>query len=262
MTLMISESKGSGTASSSLQDSGVIKTTATRTFLVWDDAGIAENINAVVLANELPQIGDLHDSIENLRVTKRDVKRSQERNDAWQISYSYEFLLDTPDGDVVTTVSSDVSGAYADMWRSGAALPSNLNYPPQSDIGGNNIDIGGTPTSTMVTQQTFSTTFEHFGSIPVGSLANSIGYRNSGWWRGFSQGRLVYLGMSFATKTANSFTRTDKFLFDAFAHCRQKPFDLDGDLNPKLDEDGYAESVMWVQPHPYTTDFGGFGIPY
>ena len=258
MTLIAIETKGSGTASTALSISGVETTTATRTFLVYDDAGNSTSISGAVADSSLPQIGDSHGSIPDLRVTRRDIKRTAERNDAWKVTYSYEFLLEQPE--IVVSQSGDISAQFVDMWRGGASQPSPLGSPSRDDIFGTPIDIGGKPVSVLVRQQTFSTTFET-SSVPVGLLSAATGSRNSGWWFGFRQGHLVYQGVSFSTKTPSSYTRTDKFLYDGFGHARQKPFELDGDLTPILDTDGHVEKIRWVQPYPRESNFGGLGIP-
>ena len=260
--LIVKETAGGDSASTVLDASGVETTTAKRTFLVYDDVGEIVSISAVIGDTGLPQIGDLHDSFEYLRISKRDISRNSERNDAWNLTFQYEYMLDEPDSDSLTTQSSNISGQFVDMWRSGAGVPNNMNDPAETDIGGSKIDSGGSPTSAALKQQTFSTSYEHFGSINVGALFASTNTRNSGGWYGFSSGHLLYMGVAFSTKTANSYTRTDNFLYDSFAHLRQKPYDLDGDLNPKLDSNGHAESVRWVQPFPYTMNFGYLGIPW
>jgi len=261
MALVTTEITGSGGASTTLENTGIQKHSANRSFMVYDDEGeLDADVVSVMLTDGLPQIGDLHDDFEFLRVTKRSVTRMAERNDAWKIEFTYEHLIDIPE--VQVSQSSEITGQFIGVWRSNAGEPDNLNSPAAADIGGTMIDSAGSPTSVMLKQQTFSLSFEQFGSIPVSTLFNATGKRNSQGFFGFAAGYLVYLGVSFATKTTSSYTRTDKFLYDGFAHCRQVVGAFDGDLNPTLDSDGHATTVFWVQPFPNTTDFSSLGIPF
>lgn len=263
MSLVAKELIGSKTADTNLAITGVLTTTASRTFFVYDDEGnVAETIDTIVLFGDLPQIGDEHPDIEFLRATKRTVSQSEARTDAYNISYSYEFMPDLPAVEISSSVSSEISSNFIDVWRSLPIAPFDFSSPgATTDISGNKIDAAGSPMSILLKQQTYQTTYEHFGSIDVSNLYSVVGKRNSASWNGFSSGYLLYLGVSFSTKSVGSFTRTDKFLYDDFAHLRQNVFAFDGDLNPALDTDGHATSVRWVQPFPETYPFSNLGIP-
>jgi len=263
MTLIVKELTGSGVSNTSLSVTGELVDTATRKFLIYDDVGAADDtdISTVVLFESLPQIADLHPDIPNLRVTKRNVTRTEERSDAYNINYSYEYMPDEPDGIALVSESSEVTGQFVDVWRTKPTRPISLNNPSDDDIGGVKIDQAGTPTSILLKQQTYQTSFTHYGSIPVGTLYSATGKRNRTAWNGFEAGFLVYLGVSYQTKTASSYTRTDKFLYDDFAHLRQIVYSFDGDLNPKLDTDGHADVIRFVQPFPEVTNFDNLNIP-
>mgnify|MGYP003140471243 CR=1 FL=1 len=148
-----------------------------------------------------------------------------------------------------------------DFYRSQGNRPVNLNNPTATDIGGTKIDAGGKPTSLIVRQQTYSISYEHFGQLDVSTPFAITGKRNNRVFYNFAKGSLVYLGMSFSTKSASSYSITHKFLYDNIFHLRQIPDEFDGDLNPTLDSDGHVNKVIWIQPFPQTEDFRKIGIP-
>jgi hypothetical protein len=269
MTYQFVELSESGTSDAKLLDTGETRISATRAFYAYDNTPVLSavaNIQEIVNSSQLPQIGDLHPDYNGLRVTARQVQRDSEREDAYKISYSYEYLPAPPtDGggnnDAQIQESSEASAQFMDFYRSQGNQPVSYDSPTAVDIGGTKIDAGGKPTSLIVRQQTWSVSYEHYGSLDVATPFAITGKRNEREFFGFRKGSLVYLGMSFSTKSASSYNITHKFLYDSVFHLRQVPDEFDGDLLPTLDSDGHVSKVIWIQPFPSTEDFKKIGIP-
>tara|TARA_R100000458_G_C8276671_1_gene252013 strand:+ start:844 stop:1641 length:798 start_codon:yes stop_codon:yes gene_type:complete len=250
---------------STIDDTGVVLDVITRTFLAYADGDEpAIDIASVVNLPDLPAINDLHPSVFNCKVKRRSVSRSEERNDAYNITYTYEYdpnptNNDETEGNVVST-SSEVTGEFVDVFRTDANYPVDTSTPTETDISGNKIDSAGTPTSAFRRQVTYEKSFAaDFVDLPY--LFSFVGTRNGTWYQGFGPGTLLYLGSSLSVQTGGLINRTDRFLYDPDYHLRQVPHAFDGDLNPSLDENGQAAHIKWVQPFPLLSNFYSLGIP-
>ena len=250
---------------STIDEAGVVLNVITRTFMAYADASEpALDIANVVNLPNLPAVNDEHPTVFNCKVKRRSASRSEERNDAYNITYTYEFDPsptdnDETEGNIVST-SSEVTGEFVDVWRTSANYPFNTSIPGTADIGGNKIDSAGSPTSTFRRQVSYQKSFSaDFVDLPY--LFSFVGTRNGTWYEGFGPGTLLYLGASLSVQTGGLIKRTDRFIYDADYHLRQVVHRFDGDLNPLLDNFGNASHVKWVQPFPLLSNFFSLGIP-
>lgn len=250
---------------SGLDENGQIIDVVTRTFLAYAaTADVATlTISDIINLPELPQINDEHPTVANCKVKKRTVARSADRNEAYNVKYTYEYdPLPTGGGGEQSVVSttSELTGEFVDAFRVGASYPYNTSYPDAVDIGGNAIDSAGVPTSAFRRQVTYEKSFSsEFVDLPY--VYSFVGTRNAFWWNGFGPGTLLYLGASLSVQTGGLVNRSDRFIYDPDYHLRQVVYSFDGDLNPVLNESGNAQFVKWVQPFPLLSNFFSLGIP-
>lgn len=250
---------------STIDENGITLDVLTRTFLAYADTTAATlSISDVVNLPELPQIDDEHPTVFNCKVKKRSASRSKDRNDAYDIKYTYEYDPVPSggggnEGSVVST-TSELTGEFIDAFRVGAAYPYNTSYPDSVDVGGNAIDSAGVPTSAFRRQVTYEKSFST-ETVDLPYVYSFVGTRNAFWWNGFGPGTLLYLGASLSVQTGGLVNRNDRFIYDPDYHLRQVVFAFDGDLNPVLNESGNAKSVKWVQPFPGLSNFFALGIP-
>ena len=250
------------TLESSVDQNGATQDTLNRSFIVYDTESEDNfDIDQVVGIAGLPQMNDDHPTITGIRVKKRSVSRMPEKNHSFRVQYTYErdtsVISDDP---IEVSTSSEITGEFVEVWRVSPAYPYDTSFPGEQDIAGTPIDSAGTPTSTFRRQVSYEKSFET-ERVDLPYLFSFVGTRNATWWEGFGPGSLLYTGCSLSVKSGGMISRTDRFVYDHDYHLRQVVSEFDGDLNPKLNAAGNANTVKWVQPFPGKSNFYSLGIP-
>ena len=196
---------------------------------------------------------------QTLTVTSRSVTAIEDSTGrAWRGTANY-----TGESTAFVALDMTSSAQIVDVWRVNATAPSNLNAPAEADIGGTSVDSRGTPVSIAIPVQELSIT--NFRSDNNASaIRAALGKRNSASWLGAATGYVLFTGATARRVGVARYEVQYKFVFDAFAHCRQVcAKDVDGDpfigtLN--ADQAGAAGKVYWKQPFPTAYDFSSMGI--
>lgn len=183
-----------------------------------------------------------------------------------------------PNDDGYATYRLSTEGRFVDMWRqwtTDAALRSvvnrktDLNYVPRygindtlSDIGGQKIDVAGTPTSVIVPMQRLIVDITTTQLPALRFFRPFLGTRNKTSFLGCDVGTAVCLGADATEMQPSRWKISLSFEIDKYYHLKQVPIrnasgyvelDQGGDTNAL--GRGQASRVAWVQPHPEVTEF-------
>ena len=140
-------------------------------------------------------------------------------------------------------------------------MPSSKAEPAREDIGGTLVSEGGYPISLALPIAEIAINQQRSGFFNAGTYLTKVGKRNSGSWRGFSAGSVLFTGVDVTQDTFGVNEITFQLAFDKYFHLRQVP-ERDEDGNPKLDlsADPPTMNVFFKQPFKETVDFGF--LPY
>tara|TARA_R110000824_G_scaffold214766_1_gene400987 strand:+ start:841 stop:1659 length:819 start_codon:yes stop_codon:yes gene_type:complete len=243
---------------------------ASRSFIVYDDEGLALTTGDVVNAYGLPYIGQVYPDSGGLYAAGYNLSLHDSRLDTWEIEWTYGTVQLTEDDDEVDPVDDTaaeqdlnvtVKLTVIDIFKSGATLPSNaacINDPSPTgcdygDVGGTLTDFGypisfALPTADIKITKTYSGQFNGAGLISV------TGARNQSSWLGFPQGSVLFAGVGYTAKGGTSYSLTFSLHFDSWFHLRQVP-DRAPDGRPNFDIDAGTMEVYWRQPFNNTTSF-------
>jgi hypothetical protein len=183
-----------------------------------------------------------------------------------------------PNDDNYATYRLSTEGRFVDMWRqwtTDAALRSVVraktddNYVPLygvndalSDIGGQKIDVAGTPTSVIVPMQRLIVDITTIELPALRFFRPYLGTRNKTIFLGCDVGTAVCLGADATEMQPSRWKISLSFEIDKYYHLKQVPIrnasgyvelDQGGDTNAL--GRGQASRVAWVQPHPEVTEF-------
>ncbi len=265
--------------SSSLVTSG--ESSATRSFLVYDDDGSVEFTEAEAsTASGIPEFGDSHPTLSYLSVQSLDLSGKQERPYTYEITASYSpsgsGSQDQPTGSQANATSLDVNPQTVDIWRTSAEVPQDISAPDRNtDIGGTSIDRNGDPVTKVNLKATLSVTNTLANLSNLLVWADLTGTRNTSNWPSsfvspypaFAEGKLLYLGATVNRTDSGVFTVTHKFDFDNLFHLRQLAIEWRNDGTLKTDAkdsgqpaDRTATKVVWIQPFPEHNEFDRLGI--
>lgn len=183
-----------------------------------------------------------------------------------------------PNDDGYATYRLSTEARFVDMWRqwtTDAALryvvtaKTDENYVPRygindtlSDIGGQKIDVAGTPTSVIVPMQRLIVDITTTALPALRFFRPYLGTRNKTVFLGCDVGTAVCLGADATEMQPSRWKISLSFEIDKYYHLKQVPIrnasgyvelDQGGDTNAL--GRGQASRVAWVQPHPEVTEF-------
>lgn len=233
---------------------GLLQQRATREFLV-EGPGI-NNEFQVLRQNGIPAINQRHPDNSILVVSQYDVSNTPEKSEAWIVIVTYKalafFEFDVTGFQGILNV--DVQGFFTDAWRTLPTIPGSLDQPDTGDISGFSIDSGGKAVSVVnyVVQLDITTrsTFADFTNIRF-----ATNKRNLGDFFGAPGGFVLYKGATSTHIGSDAFETVHHFWYDDFAHLRQVVEIDPVDFRPRVDADGTASIVKFIQPYPQRTSF-------
>lgn len=183
-----------------------------------------------------------------------------------------------PNDDGYATYRLSAEGRFVDMWRqwtTDAALravvlaKTDENYVPRysindtlSDIGGQKIDVAGTPTSVIVPMQRLIVDITTTAFPALRFFRRFLGTRNKYEFLGCDLATVVFLGADATEMQPSRWKLSLSFEVDKYYHLKQVPvrnasgyveLDQGGDTNAL--GRGQAARVAWVQPYPEMTKF-------
>ena len=268
MALTVHETQQSRSAS----ESGG-KITATRTFLVYDDASpisypgqISDQFGSL----GLPAIGDEFPNSEGVYAVSYSIRHVPDQRGMWEVELGYE---NTEPGDSqpqepgYTEISIEYQAEFREVWRGnpGLLIPTGGNPTTQNTAGGtcggDRKDSAGIPLSALVRMSQITITETVLAATVVDrSLAIRAirGSRNSASFQGAPAGQVLYLGANASRIAIDKFQIVHRFAQDEFYHMIQVPVrGPDGqvllyDSTPGILQ---AASVNWVQPFQTQLDF-------
>jgi hypothetical protein len=234
---------------------------ATVDYLIRDDA--AATISAGDAIAALPALGTklTVDGTETTCVG-RDVKSVADSiGKVWtgSVTYRYDPVADSA---TACTTEMSTSVSFVDVFRVGAAWPTSVSSPGNGDIGGTPVDACGEPVSTTVFQTEIVVRAVR-DTDSVASVMNVLGRRNSGTFKGFAAGTVLFIGASSSQLDSGKYEVRYRFIYDGASHLRQIcARDVDGQplLNaPDANGNATARHVMARQPFPNTASFSTLG---
>lgn len=249
------------------------KTTATRTFAVWNDASeltspaaVRATFGTVAGSVTIPDVGDLFPDETDVYCIAYNISREDGSRGVWKVEYSYEntewtFVGEASVGYVQFTL--DWSAEFRDVWRvaPGLNVPANGSAGSNTQAGGSSIDVAGEPMSVL----RYFATLEISETVPLTTLdARSAvimatrGTRNSGVFRNGAIGSVLYKGAKASRISSNKASLTHSFVQDDWYHMIQYPKKLaDGGTELLESTPGVynAAIVYWRQPFPLFSDF-------
>jgi len=162
------------------------------------------------------------------------------------------------DGDPLTYVTTQgtTSATTKSVYRI-HTTGTNEEKPPDTDIGGFPIDVGGTPTSVVDVDRRFTVTEKMYRFPNVGFFSKVAGTRNLEVYEGGAIGSILYLGFSWALDSSSGFWNiTHNFsVDDTTFHAEQvAKTDPQGAVIPSKTigthtyESYHASEVYWKQP--------------
>ena len=227
------------------------KTTASRSFVAYDDNRTELTIKDAFSIDGMPQKFDPHPQLNTIYAISYDLSKV-EGIWAYEITWNYAALDSTdqeeqPGEPGYEEFSSEIAVQYRDAWRtdtdSTAIIFPTSGDPNLVDIAGTKVDSGGEPISQGIQIQSasFSKIVEGFPNLTASRIL--VGLRNNAQFLGANIGTLVYAGASVERTDANLYRVTHQMHFDNYAHLHQVP-EKEEDGNPKLNTDFQAEKVV------------------
>lgn len=280
MSAIVIEQAGS----SEISRSNDGKMSASRTFLVYDGDGLPLQVDDVLDNSDLPQMEDTHPNSSAMIVGSYSIREHPDRSYAYEITYSYANPADIVESDAsgsdplnndedsgvidgaepesgVTAFSISATSTIVDIWKSNPTVPTNINNPARTDIGGTLVSEAGYPISSIYSTAKISVHQRFTGFFDAWQYLSNIGKRNDAVYHGFHAGEILFLGVNVTQDTLGFNEVVYEMAFDIWKHLRQVP-ERDEDGNPKLDftVSPPTMNVFFVQPFPNTTSFGF--LPY
>lgn len=190
--------------------------------------------------------------------------RPEGMTDTWLFTLNYSTAPSAGGGatgdDAVLTTQGDTRATTKAVYRKNPDLANVDNPNASTDIGGDPIDEGGTPTSITTVDRRFSTT-EKLSVFPnIGMYSGIAGKRNQAAFEGGAAGTILYLGFSWSYDTSSGlWAVSHQFAVDSTTnHAEQvAKTDPQGDIvKTRVSIGGtelsYAAHVFWVQPFEKT----------
>jgi hypothetical protein len=234
---------------------------ASAEYVIRDDADAV--VTAATALSSLPAIGDklTIDGIQ-ANATGREVRSVQDAvGKVWTGSVTYSYSRDTDANNATCATEMSTSVTFVDVFRVGATWP-NATSPGNGDIGGTPVDACGEPVSATVFQTEIIVRATR-ATDSVGAVMGVLGRRNSGDFKGFPAGSVLFIGATSSQLESGQYEVRYRFLYDGAFHLRQIcARDVDGQplLNaPDANGNATARHVMARQPFPLTASFSSLG---
>ena len=261
MSIVVTETLGSKKISRG--DDG--SRSASRSFLVYDDEGLAITTGDVINAYGLPYIGQVYPDSAGLYANSYNLSLSDSRVDTWVVDWSYGTVQLSESDDEIdpvddtaaeTDLNITVGLTVIDIYKSGATLPTNqgdIISPPATDVGGTLTDAGY-PISFALPTADIKITKTYTGVFNGGGLLSITGARNSTNFLGFPLGSVLFTGVGYTSKGGYAYDLTFSLHFDSWYHLRQVP-DRAADGKPNYNVTAGTMDVFWRQPFNNTASF-------
>ncbi len=244
------------------------QTTASRSFVCYDDTtAITAPITIIDnFGSTLPAIGDFFPESLVAKATSYAITK-REGTDQWELTWNYsssqsETEEKQPLEIGYVEVSVDYSAQFDDSYRDFATLPTDGLPTVEADIGGNRVDICGSPLSLLRFKTDFSVTetidYSTYINLIQPKVFAAIGKRNSAVFQGAPRGTVVYRGASLRRIGVSLWQLSHSMQYDGFFHLIQVPIrDTNGDIRLKTFNLGYsqAETIFHRQPFPSYSNF-------
>ena len=261
MSIVVTETVGSKKISRG--DDG--SRSASRSFLVYDDEGLAITTGDVINAYGLPYIGQVYPDSGGLYANGYNLSLSDSRLDTWVVDWSYGTVQISEDDDEIdpvddtaaeTSLNITVGLTVIDIFKSGATLPTtpaDISTPPAVDVGGTLTDAGypisfALPTADIKITKTYTGIFHGGGVLAI------TGTRNATNFLGFPLGSVLFAGVGYTAKGGYTYDLSFSLHFDSWYHLRQVP-DRAADGKPNFNVTAGTMDVFWRQPFANTADF-------
>lgn len=186
--------------------------------------------------------------------------RPEGTTDTWSFTLNYSTAPSAGGGatgeDAVLTTQGDTRATTKAVYRKDPDTDNVDNPDPATDIGGESIDEGGTPTSITAIDRRFSTTEQMLVFPNIGMYSALAGKRNQGSYEGGDAGTILYLGFSWSYDTSSGlWSVSHQFAVDTKTHHAEQVAKTDpqGDVVKVRENIGdvelsFASHVFWVQP--------------
>ena len=262
MSIVVTETVGSKKISRG--DDGT--RSASRSFLVYDDEGLAITTGDVINAYGLPYIGQVYPDSGGLYANGYNLSLSDSRLDTWIVDWSYGTIQITEDDDEIdpvddtlaeTSLNITVGLTVLDIYKSGATLPSNQNdISDPSTFGAitGNLTDAGYPISFALPTADIKITKTYTGTFNGGGVLAITGTRNNTNFLGFPLGSVLFTGVGYTSKGGYAYDLTFTLHFDSWYHLRQVP-DRAADGKPNYNVSAGTMDVFWRQPFANTSSF-------
>ena len=223
-----------------------------------------------------------------VRIVMRDYVITRDPNvpRAWHVRFIYKDATREPttyhnlqpNDDGYVTYRMSTEGRFVDMWRqwithqslmAAVVAKTDANYVPRygindsmSDIGGQKIDVAGTPTSVVVPIQRIIVDITTVRFPSMIRFNTYLGSKNKTIFLGCETATVVFMGADASEMQPGRWKVSLSFEVDKFFHLKQVPIrnasgyvelDQGGDTNAL--GRGQAARVAWVQPYPMIMDF-------
>lgn len=242
------------------------KTTASRSFVVYNSDQTELTITDAIRAEDMPRKYDPHPQLGSIYATSYDLQKV-EGLWGYEVTWNYAPLDSTdqeeqPGEAGYEEFSMEIAVQYRDAWRTDGTVAITMpgsGDPTTSDIAGDPVDTGGEPISQAILVQvaSFSKIVQGFPSLSASRAL--IGKRNDAAFLGAPIGTLVYAGARVERTDVSLYRVSHSLHFDQLFHLHQVP-KREADGNPELDDDLNANEILYRQPFPKKGGFGSLGI--
>ena len=214
----------------------------------------------------LPYVGQTHPEMRALYAWSYNLAKMPGTTDMWRIEWEYRTvspaspraapntggLTRGPNEVGFEEITGSLTGSFALMYRADPANddPAGTDF----DIGGQSLDVAGSPTSVMRAQYqiTVARTSTSQFDDNVTRFGSAVGTRADSDILGIEGGRMLYKGAQIQRVETQVYRVVHTWLYDKFAHLIQVPkYEADGTCKKK--PDGTVEHVYHKQPFPLGT---------
>lgn len=210
-----------------------------------------------------------------------DIVRDPEVTQAWRVTVTYRDTTGTliregraPGEEGYITMRASAEARFVDEWRQfydsedfrqnfervcfpNSARPQFRVGSPDSDIGGNKIDIAGHPTSVIRPVQRIILDITTYIIPDFKEISDYLGARNSLQFLNAAPLSMVFVGADMATIGNAKYQLTLNFVIDKYYHLKQVVnrtisgyAETDANFAGAAQTAGQAKTVSFVQPFP------------
>ena len=265
MSIVVTETVGSKKISRG--DDG--SRSASRSFLVYDDEGLALTTGDVINAYGLPYIGQVYPDSGGLYANSYNLSLSDSRVDTWVVDWSYGTVQISEDDDEIdpaddtaaeTSLNITVGLTVIDIFKTGSGVlflpsdPAHISDPTLFGVIQGTLTDAGYPISFALPTADIKITKTYTGIFHGGGVLAITGTRNATNFLGFPLGSVLFTGVGYTAKGGYTYDLTFTLHFDSWYHLRQVP-DRAADGKPNYNVTAGTMDVFWRQPFAGTADF-------